>query len=592
MKNPEGQPAFLEEWLKELELKLLGYTADRRSFLKWSLAFSAGAFLAACGGSSGGGKKITSAQKLIFISIDSLHPRYLTLDAAGSGPGSEGNWLLPNIRKFLDQSVHYPQARCFLPSATDMNQLNVLAGSSSAQTGILGVWSQPTGWDKDGNVILSTSDLAYARDDKGRPVDTLFHAWKRAWPESKTVMISGKEWVANMFKSQNIVDILISGGQYPDYISAPPVQSLGDPPTDTDAACDPESPAQGLLGLEGQKGVLNQTMEGHPENFPHDAWVVDTALTVFEREDPGLAYILLAETDDAGHCQGVAWDPSEFTAKNPPDTPPAGCTDSPDYQLVSKRNPLIYREGPLDLIRNTDIQFGRLIDGLENQGVLDQAAVIVFSDHSMMNHLYQTDWGATDFQKLVFDGGLGEKSDLAAFTVCSFGYLYWRYAKTSQVNAAKELLLKYRLTNPETGATECPWWVLNREDMKNGIEGVARPGELYHKYFVEGEGKNSLIWPDLMILSKNGWQLPIYSGRLPKLGMTVPDNTPPFLLWTGGHGSVDTLDIVAAISLPGGKTGTIDREIRIADLGVTAARLFGLKLKSTTIGADLSSNLI
>ncbi|MCX5860047.1 MAG: alkaline phosphatase family protein [Proteobacteria bacterium] len=94
------------------------------------------------------------------MSIDSLHPNYLTLDASGSGTGSEGNWLLPNLRKFLDQSVHYPQARCFLPSATDMNQLNAVAGTSSAQTGILGVWAQPSGWDNDGNIVLSTSDFA------------------------------------------------------------------------------------------------------------------------------------------------------------------------------------------------------------------------------------------------------------------------------------------------------------------------------------------------------------------------------------------------------------------------------------------------
>jgi len=55
---------------------------------------------------------------------------------------------------------------------------------------------------------------------------------------------------------------------------------------------------------------------------------------------------------------------------------------------------------------------------------------------------------------------------------------------------------------------------------------------------------------------------------------------------------VDTLPIVAAISIPGGKTGEHDRPVHIADLGVTAASLSGLKLKSTTIGMDLSRDLI
>jgi hypothetical protein len=63
-------------------------------------------------------------------------------------------------------------------------------------------------------------------------------------------------------------------------------------------------------------------------------------------------------------------------------------------------------------------------------------------------------------------------------------------------------------------------------------------------------------------------------------------------VYNGGHGSVDTLPIVAAISIPGGKKGAHDRPIRIADLGVTAAALLGLKLKSSTIGKDLSKDLI
>jgi hypothetical protein len=63
-------------------------------------------------------------------------------------------------------------------------------------------------------------------------------------------------------------------------------------------------------------------------------------------------------------------------------------------------------------------------------------------------------------------------------------------------------------------------------------------------------------------------------------------------VYNGGHGSVDTLPIVAAISVPGGKTGIQDRPILIADLAVTAASLFGLELKSTTIGKDLSRDLL
>jgi len=46
------------------------------------------------------------------------------------------------------------------------------------------------------------------------------------------------------------------------------------------------------------------------------------------------------------------------------------------------------------------------------------------------------------------------------------------------------------------------------------------------------------------------------------------------------------------VSVPGGATGIRQEQIRIADLGVTAASLFGLKLQSTTIGRDLSRDLL
>ena len=147
-----------------------------------------------------GGNKANNQEKLIFIAIDALHPKYFELDAKGLPGGSEGNWLMPNIHAFLKKSLWYRNAKSYLPAATDMNHLNVLAGTSSAQTGIISVWAQPTGWDENGEAIITRTSMSFARDDKGRPVDTLFHAWKRRWPDSKTMLITGKEWVGEMFR--------------------------------------------------------------------------------------------------------------------------------------------------------------------------------------------------------------------------------------------------------------------------------------------------------------------------------------------------------------------------------------------------------
>ena len=107
---------------------------------------------------------------------------------------------MPNIHAFLKKSLWYRNAKSYLPAATDMNHLNALAGTSSAQSGIISVWAQPTGWDENGEAIITRTSMSFARDDKGRPVDTLFHAWKRRWPDSKTMLITGKEWVGEMFR--------------------------------------------------------------------------------------------------------------------------------------------------------------------------------------------------------------------------------------------------------------------------------------------------------------------------------------------------------------------------------------------------------
>ena len=560
-----------------------------------------------------GGNKGNNQEKLIFIAIDALHPKYFALDAKGLPGGREGNWLMPNIHAFLKKSLWYRNAKSYLPAATDMNHLNVLAGTSSAQSGIISVWAQPTGWDENGEAIITRTSMSFARDDKGRPVDTLFHAWKRRWPGSKTMLITGKEWVGEMFRGNGSassgIDILVTGPKHPDYLKPPQRESLADPHTDQDAACDPESKHLGFFGgsmrpsnvmtrlYTGQGSLLTLQMEHFANHFPHDSWIVDSTLEIFKRDKPDMAYILLAQCDDAGHAIGNAWDPSEFINVNPPYEPPEGCENKPAYQLVSSRNKLLFKEAILDVIRDVDIQFGRLIAGLQNQGVLDKAKVILLSDHSAVNHLYTEDFSSTDCVGLlenagiVAKSGLLKKKEMYAFSVSSYGVLYWRKNK-EKIPKAKELLLDHRALNPQIGNKEWPWWVLDRSDMKNGMHGVCLPGELYHTYYVDVDKEKTVIWPDLIILAKNGWQIPVYNGQIPNVGIKAPTWAPPWRVYNGGHGSVDTLPIVAAISIPGGKKGVHDRTIRIADLGVTAAALSGLKLKSTTIGKDLSKDLM
>jgi hypothetical protein len=554
-------------------------------------------------------------RRLIYIAIDALHPKYLELDSKGRLGGKDGDWLMPSIRAFLKRAVWYPEAKAYLPAATDMNHLNALAGTSMAQNGIIGVWAQPVGWDEKGKAVIKHSHLSTARDDRGRPVDTLFHAWKRRWPGSKTLFISGKEWVADMFRQplgESGVDILVTGTHFPAYLPAPQKESFADPLTDTDGACDPESGSAGFFGLKelhwgnllrhfspstvmsrlwsGQGGMLTRQMVKYPQHFPHDRWIVNSSLEIFRRQEPDMAYILMAQTDDAGHCIGCGWDPSEFVVSKEPVDLAKGCEMKPEYALVSSRNPLLFREATLDVIRDVDIQFGRLMKGFERQGILQNATIILLSDHSALNHLYSEDFSTTDIMAILSKGNLVDDGNVYCFSVSSYGVLYWRDRK-EKVLAAKDLLLMHRAWNPQTKKEECPWWVLDRRDMKEGVKDVSLKGELYHTYFVETDKEKSMMWPDLIVLAKNGWQIPVYNGHVPNVGIKAPSWTPAFRVYNGGHGSVDTLPIVAAIAVPGGKAGIQPKPIRIGDLGATAASLMGLKLRSTVIGQDLSRDL-
>ncbi len=548
-------------------------------------------------------------QKLIYIAIDALHPAYASLDAMGNQGGTPGNWLMPNLRAFLDSCLWYPNALAHLPAATDMNHLNAMAGCSSAQTGIIGVWAQPASWNGD-KAILKRSHLSFARDDQGRPVDTIFHAWKRQWPDSKTMIISGKEWVAEMFKDIGdppIVDFIVTGKDHPAYLAPPQKESFADPNTDANAKDDYESGHRGFFDFShmqkghilshlnpsqvmtrlytGQGSLLTVQMEHFPEHFPHDGWVADSALEIFRREDPDLAYILLAQCDDGGHCIGTAHDPAEFIQANPE---LAGTPAARDINnlMVSKRNGLIVREGVLDCVRDVDQQFGRLIQGLKELGIAEEAHIILLSDHSSINHLSTEDFFSTDVMAILEKAKLRTEG-VYAFSVSSYGVLYWRERK-EEVARAQAILLSHRARNPQTGALECPWWVLDRDDMRKGVPGVSLPGELYHSYYVDVDRERNMLWPDLVILAKNGWQIPVYNGHIPNVGINVPTWTPPWRVYNGGHGSVDTLPIMAAVKTPGGKKGVNRSPIRISDLGATALALAGLTTQSTVTGRDLT----
>jgi hypothetical protein len=585
-----------------------GKGVSRRRFIRQLLGAGSATVLASCSGRSdtlldllggdGGELPFDGAPDfmrrrppqgpVIFLAVDSLHPAYLELDSSGMPGGQPGNWLMPRCREFLAQATWFKNAQTWLPTATDMNHLNAISATHCGQTGIISVFGQLTGWETDGSPRISPVHLDLAKDDQGRKVDTLFHAFKRHFPDRRTAYISGKGWVADMFRTKdNLVDVIINGQTPFPGISPPTAPNLSDPPSDTDGPCDPESAFQ--------TGVVATQMEKYPDVFPSDEWIVDRALEVFAEDPPAFTYIILSQLDDAGHALGAGHDPTEFVKVDPAFEVEGGCQNKDGYQWVSSRNPRLYREPILDSVREADGQVGRFLDGLAAMGLAEDATIVLFSDHNMENHIIDPKWlpgycDLTDFMGMLRTEGLAGDDDAITLCASTIANTYWRDGK-ERVAKARKLLLDYQAKNPVTGVLECPWLVLDRNDMKAGVTGVCLPGELYHPYFIETTGETEMVWPDLIMLARNGWQMPVYLDSLPAFPIPIPFTGERIAPFIGGHGAVDTGQIVMGVKLPGGSPGTDLTPFRISDMAATLASIMGFTFKSTTIGVDRSSLL-
>ncbi len=539
------------------------------------------------------GKNGKARPKVIIISIDSLDPAILELNSRGEPGGKPGDWLMPNLRSFLARSTWFGNTRDFLPSATDMNHLNAMAGTSSGQTGILGVFLQFYNWKPDGKALLTTTSLKYARDDRGRKVDTLFKAWKRKWPRSKTMFASGKHWVIDMFLERGCgIDHVLHGMKYPYYISKPRPYSFYDPPTDRNRFFDEESVLQKLL--------CDLAFYSNPEIAPCDKWIVDSSLKMLSREKPDLAYIILAEMDDSQHGLGTVTRPGDFHYER------RGLR----RVLVDKYNNMVFKEAVVDAMRDVDVHFGRLIRGLRRIPYYRDAYIVLYSDHGHVTHkdtLLSNFYPGidTDIRELLFRKGLiGWPGKFGygniAYSGSAMAYVY-QAGKTYKervewAEKAKAVLRAHRIWDRFDKKFVSPWYVCGREEMMKGLPGVLAPGELCNPYFFTNNSRGKLLWPDLAIFMKDGWQAPVYSGMLSNLGVKLPPNLPPVKILIGGHGSHETKEVVMAIKGPGIKPKYIQdkkfsRNHRIADIAVTLSSLLGLKLTSTTIGKDRTGDL-
>ncbi|MDP8254240.1 MAG: alkaline phosphatase family protein, partial [Candidatus Alcyoniella australis] len=392
------------------------------------------------------------------------------------------------------------------------------------------------------------------------------------------------------------VDMVLTGEDHPAYLDPPPLWSFYDPPTDPDRETDPESALQRLF--------CSKAYQAHPEMFPPDSWMVQSSLEMLRREKPDLAVLLLAEMDDSQHGLGTLVDPTEYEMRR---------KLLHGRVAVSRYNSAVIREPVLDAMRDVDLQFGKLMRGLEQIDYYRDALIVLYSDHGHITHrqTLRTNWDPKlncNPLSVLYDKGLINRQELdgrgvSLLSGTSVGALYFKAETVAQrrrrAAECKQALEEHVIWDEFVDDWICPWIAVGERQGIDGIPGISEPGELFHPYFAENNSPGTLHHPDLALLMHNGWQLPIRKGLATNIGAKLPWYTPDDIsLFIGGHGSYDTAGIVIAFQGPDVAQGKVLRDpefarnYRISDIAMTVAARLGLELQTTTVGRDRSADLV
>ena len=540
--------------------------------------------------------EVTDRPKIIFVSIDSLHPDYLKLDSRGTGPGKPGDWLTPNLHRVLEQGTFFPNHEVHIITATDMNHFNFLAGTKTGTAGVPLVGGSLFGFDSQGQ-----ADMRYAPLDlnfygpERRRVTTLFNAAKNHNPHAWNAFASGKNWVPNMMRApEQQIDLYLNGEDVPGYIEKM------EPATPQGFSLMRRLWRAALFGILPRRGyelgnpaestepqdsrqsnLLARFMGSLPNHFPPDHWVMSAALQAIANEDPDVFYILLAAVDDAGHAFGSAFDLEEWDDR--------GSVDQADH--VSRYDPQASRQGILNVVREADRQLGRLLHELEARGTLASTLLIVESDHSMVTYHHEP----LDLRgRLERQCRFSSDRDYFFGTGGSVGAVYLRRQDPEILRAVEAALETWRVKNPLSGAEECPVYVFNHDEMRSGTnpadpDAAMLPGEYYSEYYIEHRRPEEQMWPGLLVLSKPHYEFKVQNFGLGNLGLRRTRIRLPERGWmTGGHGSFETRAALLVLKGPDIAAGVVRQEkVYCSDVAPAVYGLMGWPVPDCVDGKGL-----
>jgi predicted AlkP superfamily pyrophosphatase or phosphodiesterase len=511
------------------------------------------------------GAEVTDKPRVYFFALDGVDPGLLELNSRGTGPGAPGDWLMPRVHAWLGRATFYLNATASPPYVTDNNHMAVLTGSYPGNTGVHNVLLYYSGRDADGaSVGLSILDVGTSLmrfGPNGTRAETIFDVAHQMDPAAHTAMALSKGWLKLYLRNEvgSHVDVVLEGGEQPLYVEPPEYFVMGDPPTDDDPS-DPSTYFWNVIS-----GFV-----------PEDRWVLDGALRIIDTEAPEVMYVLLGGVDDMSHAVGGTADLAEWDDRGTETT----------WDDRSRISPAASREDVLDTVREVDNLFGLFVDHLAHRGELDDAYVVLLSDHGEVTHRPYF----LDIASLLESHGYGNMDDFRILSGSGAAGIY--DVAPEEVQRMEDILETAPSIAP--GLDHNPWIVINRQEMRTGVDartGVvfSAPGELYSEYYAEHDGSPGMPqWPELALLADGNWE---FSFAWPVYGEDGVIRVGPFELglgFMGGHGGPATAPALLAVSGPNLPRGRIVSDpVRLVDVAPTLYGLLGWPTPANVQGQPL-----
>lgn len=559
--------------------------------------------------------EVTDKRKVYFFSVDSMDPGYLYMDRKGTGMGKEGDWLMPNVRAFLKDATNYKNALVYLPSATDMNHTNALAGTYSGTSGIYSVGATLTSFGTHGDINIgpNTMDLMVYGPD-GQQVERLYEVAKR-YTDGKAVcgFWSNKNWLVEL-EAGRTLDIYGHSEHWPLFFKPPyKYAAAGDPPTDKDprdrlsgsfTSCFHSNNVRAVMipALLGQFDVIagarllatpiSLALGKMPGTHAEDRYIYESFERSVIEEDPDVAYLNLADLDNTGHFTGAS---STMTFDEWKSTGTGKADD--DY---NKFSPWMRREESLDIIREVDVLFADFVNLLKDRGVYDNCVIVFLSDHGMDNLKDpKRGYEFLDIRKILRENGFVYREDYFEFGVAEMNCVWC--GDKDKLARIQRILADYTVDDKELGKVK-PLILVNQQQMKDGLdlgkEGKIRPGELYSEYWItHTDIKDGTVWPDLYITPRHNYQVVAHGDifRLMnavgfKFDMNIPETVA--LAFPASHGGLRTTAIPLMLKVPAGNAGyrpgtEYAGEVEIGDIAPTIYQIMGWSAPGCVDGKPL-----